>query len=92
MTLDARQRSSLFEKFVPLLGEDDANAMMSNFPDSEAHELVTKEFLRAELADVRGEISVLRFEIAERFQKQTTWMVATMVAMTGIFSAIVSLG
>lgn len=92
MTLDARQRSSLYQKLAPLIGEDDANAMMSNFPETEAKELVTKEFLRAELAEVRTEISALDSKMADRFQKQTAWMVATMVAMTAIFSAIVNLG
>jgi hypothetical protein len=62
MALDARHRSSLYQKFVPLLGEDDANALMSEFPASEANELVTKQFLRAELALTRGE---LRAELAE---------------------------
>ena len=31
MALDARHRSSLYTKLVPLLGEDDANALMSEF-------------------------------------------------------------
>jgi len=61
MALDARHRSSLYLKLVPLLGEDDANALMSEFPASEAVELVTKQFLRAELALMRGE---LREELA----------------------------
>ena len=61
MALDARHRSSLYLKFVPLVGEDDANALMSEFPASEADELVTKQFLRAELALTRGE---LRSELA----------------------------
>jgi hypothetical protein len=62
MALDARHRSSLYLKFVPLVGEEDANALMSEFPASEAEELVTKQFLRAELALTNGE---LRSEMAE---------------------------
>ena len=62
MALDARHRSSLYTKFVSLVGEDDANALMSEFPSVEADELVTKQFLRAELALTKGE---LRSELAE---------------------------
>ncbi len=74
MALDARHRSSIYGKLVPVLGEEDANALMTEFPSVEADELVTKQFLRAELAefrsefrgdlaDVRGEIGDLRTEL-----------------------------
>ena len=55
MALDARHRASLYGKFAELLGEDDANALMTEFPSIEADELVTKQFLRAELAELRSE-------------------------------------
>ena len=58
MALDARHRSSLFLKFVPLVGEEDANALMSQFPSSDADELVTKQFLRAELAELENRLTL----------------------------------
>ena len=67
MALDARTRSSILDSLVPVMGEDNANALMSEFPSVEADELVTKQFLRAELAelraDLRGELSGLRDEL-----------------------------
>ena len=71
MALDARHRSSLYQKFVPILGEDDANALMSEFPASEATELVTKQFLRAELAELRSEMGGLRPEMAALENRMT---------------------
>lgn len=59
MALDARRRSSIFQKLIPLIGDDDANALMSEFPSVEADELVTKQFLRAELAELRTEMATL---------------------------------
>ncbi len=50
MALDARSRSSIYQNLVPILGEHDANVLMSEFPSVEAEELVTKQFLGAELA------------------------------------------
>lgn len=66
MALDARHRSSLYLKFVPLVGEEDANALMSQFPASEAEELVTKQFLRAELATLRSEMAALENRLTLR--------------------------
>ena len=73
MALDARTRSSIYGKLVPVLGEDDANRLMSEFPSIEADELVTKQFLRAEMAELRTDLrtemvelrSELRAEMAE---------------------------
>jgi hypothetical protein len=52
---------------LPILGDDDTNALMTAFPASDADELVTKDFLRAELAelrtDLRGEMADLRGEL-----------------------------
>lgn len=62
MALDAKHRSSIYNKLLPTLGEDDANALMTEFPSSEADELVTKDFLRAELALTASE---LRSEMAD---------------------------
>lgn len=56
MALDARTRSSIYQKLIPVLGEQDANDLMSEFPASEADELVTKQFLRAELATQIGSL------------------------------------
>ena len=102
MALDARHRSSLYTKLVPLLGEDDANALMSEFPASEADELVTKQFLRAEMAElrlelfgeiegVRGEIAGLRTEMVERFHQQTLWLGGAIAAWTGLLAALTRL-
>lgn len=68
MALDAAHRASIFEKLRPILGDEDANVLMSEFPSVEAHELVTKDFLRAEMALTRGglraELAQLREEMA----------------------------
>ena len=69
MTIDAAHRASIYEKLRPILGDEDANVLMSEFPSIEAHELVTKDFLRAELAHLREDMALtkgeLRAELAE---------------------------
>ena len=58
MALDARSRSSIYQSLVPILGEHDANVLMSEFPSVEADELVTKQFLRAELAELESRLTL----------------------------------
>ncbi len=58
MALDARHRSSIYGKLVPVLGEEDANALMAEFPSIEADELVTRQFLRVELAEFRTDLTL----------------------------------
>jgi len=106
MALDARTRSSLYGKFAELLGDHDANALMSEFPSVEADELVTREHLRAELALIRGEvagmraelrdelrggIASLRVEMVDRFQRQTTWLAGTVLASSAVVIAAIPL-
>ena len=58
MALDARTRSSIYQSLTPILGEHDANELMSQFPSIEADELVTKQFLRAEVAALETRMTV----------------------------------
>lgn len=54
--IDAAHRSSIYRSLVPILGEEDANVLLSQFPATDADELVTKDFPRAELAELRAEL------------------------------------
>jgi len=71
MALDARHRSSIYRKLVPILGEDDTNALLTQYPSIEADELVTKQLLRGELAELRSEVGGLRADLATLETKLT---------------------
>ncbi|MBK5221690.1 MAG: hypothetical protein JJE52_02200 [Acidimicrobiia bacterium] len=57
MSLSTRQRTSIFYKLIPLLGEEDADLLMSEFPASEHDQLVTRDHLRAELSLTREQLA-----------------------------------
>jgi hypothetical protein len=57
VALDTRTRSSIYEKLVPVLGADDANALMTELPVAD-DELATKSFIRAELAVLETQLTV----------------------------------
>ena len=103
MALDAAHRASIYEKLRPVLGDEDANVLMSEFPSTEAHELVTKDFLRAELAELRTElhteigsvrtelgteIGSVRAEMAAMQSTLTVRMGSAIAASTALLAAV----
>lgn len=85
MALDAAHRASIYEKLRPILGDEDANVLMSEFPSVEAQELVTKDFLRAELSALRGEISALENRLTIRLGSAIAASTAVLAAV-GMFN------
>ena len=96
MALDAAHRASIYEELRPVLGDEDANVLMSEFPSIEAQELVTKDFLRAELALTRGELRAelaltrgeLRAEMAELKSTMLLWLGSAIAASTALLAGI----
>ncbi|MDD9371306.1 MAG: hypothetical protein PV358_14400 [Acidimicrobiales bacterium] len=91
MALSTRHRSSIFQTLSPILGEEEAEAMLSQFPARDLDEPVTKEFVRAEIADVRAEIAQLEARINDRFREQTMWMAGAMTVGMGLAAGIATL-
>ncbi len=83
MALDAAHRASIYEKLRPILGDHDANVLMSEFPGREADELVTKSFVRAEMSDLRAELAELKASLTVRL--------GTAIAASTAFISSVSL-
>jgi len=88
MALSTRHRSAIFEGLKKVMGEEEADAMLAEFPASEHDELVTKAFLRAELADVRTEIAEVRTEIAHAANRTLVATSAMLIAGMGVAAAI----
>ena len=88
MPLSTKHRSSIYRSLSPLLGEEEAGALLNEFPAGEGDELVTKQFLRAEIGD-------LRVEMHAGFRRQTmammTVVVSAMSVQTAAFAATVAL-
>lgn len=79
---------------------------MTEFPSSEADELVTKDFLRAELAamtgerrseiadlghELRGEMAGLRVDIAELRNELTLRLIAVVATATAMLGTLITL-
>ena len=81
MTLTTKQRSSIYRKLVPILGEDDADALMTEFPAAEHDQLVTREHLRAELAELRTELHTM-------LNRNLVATVASVLTAIGVVAAL----
>jgi hypothetical protein len=81
VTLSTKHRSSIYRTMCDVIGEEEAEALLAEFPTREGEELVTKEFLRAELAEFRAEMN-------DRFRQQTIWMSSLMTALVGIVALV----
>jgi hypothetical protein len=102
MALSTRHRSSIYRSLAPILGEEEADAMLNEFPAAEADELVTKGDLRAGLAEVRTEVAEVRTEVAEvrteiaglrsemsdRLRQQTVWTAGALFAGCGLAAGL----
>ena len=99
MPLSTKHRSSLYRSLTPVVGAEEADALLNELPALEGDELMTKQFLRAELAELRGDlggqIAAVRAELHERLAGQTRWVFAAIIGgltvQTAVFSVIVSL-
>lgn len=69
MALSEKHRSSIYQGLLQFLGEEEAQALLSQFPARDLDVPATKEFVRAEIADVRSELHTgladVRTEMAE---------------------------
>lgn len=86
MVLDAAHRASIFQKLRPILGDEDANALMSQYHSVEGDVLVTRDHLRAELAQIRAEMRALETRLTVRLGSAIVASTALLLAAMGLLS------
>jgi len=78
----------LYQHLAPIVGEEEAEALLSQFPSRDLDEPVTKEFVRAEIADLRAEMHQGFAAINEKFRQQTIWIASATVVAVGIAAGL----
>ncbi len=94
MALSERSRSVLYQGLVAIVEDEQAvQKMMSYLPARDVEEPVTKDFLRAELNELRAEMRVdmghLEGRLVDRINRMIAWNVATMIAFAAVLVAAV---
>ena len=103
MALSEKHRSSIYQGLLQFLGEEEAQALLSQFPARDLDEPVTKEFVRAEISEVRSELrteiadlrsemhqgfGAIRADMHERFREMTMWVAGALIAGLGASAGI----
>lgn len=85
MAIDAAHRASIYEKLRPIPGDEDANVLRSEFPAVGADVLVSRDHLRAELAELRAE---LRGAMGSLETRLTVRLGSAIAASTAVLAGI----
>jgi hypothetical protein len=102
LALSLKHRHTIFERLAPTLGEEETEALLSQFPSTERDEPVTADRLDAAIAGVRADFSDLkadfsdlkadmaRMEVAlvERMRQQAMWTFGATISGMGLAAAI----
>ena len=88
MTLSQKHRSTIYQRLEPILGEEEAEALLAQFPAEELDQLATKEFVRAEIAVVHTEIAALRTEMHQLVNRMFFSLMGAMVGLGGLVVAM----
>jgi hypothetical protein len=87
MALSEKHRHSIYGSLVPILGEEETQAMLANFPPYDLDELVTKDFLAARMAEQDTKLEQLRTEMHEmsnRLQASVMTAAAVIIGAVGV--------
>jgi hypothetical protein len=90
MALSEEVRTQFYEHYVEHVGEEAAEAMLSQFPTRDVDELATKEFVQLEISKVHVEIAALRLEIAHQTDRFMTRMQVAFGFATGFLSVLLT--
>lgn len=59
MVLSQKHRGTIYRRLEPILGEEETEALLAQFPSRELDQPITEQFLRAELGELRAEMHQL---------------------------------
>lgn len=78
MSLTERSRAVLYRRLTTVIEDEEAvGEMLSNFPATELEQPATKDFVRAEIGDLRSEMYKLH-------NRLIIWMVSLDIALVGL--------
>jgi hypothetical protein len=96
MALSTKHRLALYEHFVPQVGDEVTEALLAEFPAHDGDELVTRDHLRAELAEVRKDMAEMRTEmhqLSDAANRRMATLVLTTLAVLltagGIMTSVI---
>jgi len=81
MALSQQHRRTIHQKLSPIIGDEEADALLAHFPTGPADEPVTRAHFDATIAELRAELHDLGRQIV-------MWSTGTVIAGMGLAAAI----
>jgi hypothetical protein len=78
MALQEKNRSSIYQSLVPVLGEEETQDLMSQFPTTDLGSPATKEYVGQECEKVRTEVAKLEAKIEHSLNRALVIMISAM--------------
>ncbi len=98
VALTEKHRNEIYRHLAPTWGDEVTQAFLSQFPAREGDEPITRDFLRAELATLRTEMSdqrgELRAEMADLradLNRMGSRLAGLLVGVAGVLTAVIAL-
>jgi hypothetical protein len=96
VALSQKHRSCLYLSLSPILGTEETEALLEEFPASDLDLPATNDFVRAELnreigglrSEMHQEIGGLRSEMHSLFRRHTMWFAGIVLTSTSVSTAI----
>jgi hypothetical protein len=88
IALTNKSRTAIYNALTDIIEEEALEEMLTNFPAREIDEPVTRDFLAAQMSDLRGEMTQMESRLQDRLAAQTRWMVAMIVAAPTVTVAL----
>jgi len=93
MALTERSRSALYQGLTDLIEDEVAvGELLSYFPARDAGEPATKEFVAAQIADVRVELAAMESRLtalaAAQMRTSIQWTLGALVSVIGLVGAM----
>ena len=88
IALTNKSRTAIYNALTDIIEEEALEEMLTNFPAREIDEPVTRDFLAAQMSDLRGEMTQMESRLQDRLATQTRWMVAMIVAAPTVTVAL----
>lgn len=89
MPLTEKHRNEIYRHLAPQWGEEVTQAFLSQFPARDGDEPVTRDFVRAELAELRGELRGELHQLGSRLAGLVVAVTGILIAAMGIVATVV---
>lgn len=89
MALTEKHRSSIYQHLAPQWGDEVTQAFLSQFPARDGEEPITRDYLRAEMSDLRGELRDEMAGLRGEMHQIGSHLAGLVITVAGVLAAVV---